>query len=205
MAHSNITGSDEVPQQAAGRGTADLGPSDSSDSGSDIAGTGGFGRDTEDDFESGSTSDTYRAGGAGADLGDAGLDSDSDSRGTGERRAAGRDDPGREAADISPDQITRDPGGLLGGEDREGIGLSSDHDDPRRSGELDLSEDLEDGRYGVAQEADVPRARGAPPSGPLGSEALGSDEPENEQAAERDQGSPVGGGGGEASRGRSAR
>ena len=65
-----------------GHGTSALGPSGSSDSGSDIVG-------------------------AGPDIGDADLDSDSDRRGTGERAAAGRDDVGTEGADIAPDRIER--------------------------------------------------------------------------------------------------
>jgi hypothetical protein len=62
-----------------GHGTRDLGPSDSSDSGSDLVG-------------------------AGADVGDADLDSDSDRAGTGERAAAGRDDV-VDGADIAPDHL----------------------------------------------------------------------------------------------------
>jgi hypothetical protein len=62
-----------------GHGTAALGPSDSSDSGSDVVN-------------------------AGPDLGDADLDSDSDRNGTGERGAATRD-TAIEGADISADHI----------------------------------------------------------------------------------------------------
>lgn len=193
MAHSNITGSDDIPTQAAGRSTADLGPSDTTDSGSDIVGAEGVGMDTADDFDSGSTSDSNRAAGAGLDIGDANLDSDSDSTGTGEYRAAGRDNAQREADDISPDQITRDPGGLLGGEDPEGIGVSSDRDDPLRNGELEMNEDLEDGRY-VMQETDVRDAAGSVNSAAIDNpaESLGYTDPENEQDPERDRGLPVG-------------
>ena len=65
-----------------GHGTGALGPSDSSDSGSDVHGFG-----------------------AERSLGDANLDSDSDRSGTGERMGATPDvefDPG---ADIAPDQV----------------------------------------------------------------------------------------------------
>jgi hypothetical protein len=70
-----------------GHGTAALGPSDSSDSGSDV-----------------------RGGGAERHLGDAGLDSDSDRNGTGERLGATPDTEIEEGADIAPDQIERIPG-----------------------------------------------------------------------------------------------
>jgi hypothetical protein len=66
-----------------GHGTAALGPSDSSDSGSDLGG---------------------RAPGL---LGDADLDSDSDAEGTGERGGVGSDP--REAADIDTDRIENMP------------------------------------------------------------------------------------------------
>ena len=77
-----------------GHGTAALGPSDSSDTGSDIA--GGPGLNEEDGMieAPGTTSDPdvdAEGATAGADIGDADLDSDSDRNGTGERGAAGRD------------------------------------------------------------------------------------------------------------------
>ena len=77
-----------------GHGTSALGPSDSSDSGSDLAGPD-----------------------AGANIGDANLDSDSDRNGTGERAAAGGDDA-VEGADIGTDHIEDIPG-EAGDEDEE--------------------------------------------------------------------------------------
>ena len=65
-----------------GHGTKDLGPSDSSDTGSDIAG-------------------------ASRGVGDLELDSDSDAEGTGERRGAYPAEEVPEAADIVPDRIER--------------------------------------------------------------------------------------------------
>lgn len=65
-----------------GHGTRNLGPSDSSDSGSDIVG-------------------------AGAGVGDLELDSDSDREGTGERRGADAREEVPEAADIEPDRIEK--------------------------------------------------------------------------------------------------
>jgi hypothetical protein len=77
-----------------GHGTGALGPSDSTDSGSDIVGGPGLNREDGLPLDRGTTSDPDRDG-AGAtaapDIGDADLDSDSDRYGTGERAAAGRD------------------------------------------------------------------------------------------------------------------
>ena len=77
-----------------GHGTAALGPSDSSDTGSDIAGGPGLNLDDGLIAPPGTTSDPdidAEGATAGADIGDADLDSDSDRGGTGERAAAGRD------------------------------------------------------------------------------------------------------------------
>jgi len=98
MAGSTLTHTgDEPPVTDRGRTTRDLGPGDSSDSGSDIVGGPGIGAEEAADalaLDRGTTSgpDSNRhATGAGADVGDRNLDSDSDSGGTGERDAAGRD------------------------------------------------------------------------------------------------------------------
>ena len=91
-----------------GHGTGALGPSDTSDSGSDLVGASGLAGEDMLDFDGGTTSDleASTAGGtAGPDVGDANLDSDSDSGGTGERAAAGRDSVARDGADIDVDQI----------------------------------------------------------------------------------------------------
>jgi hypothetical protein len=77
-----------------GHGTRALGPSDSTDSGSDIVGGPGLNRQDGLPLQQGTTSDPDRDGAgatAGPDVGDADLDSDSDRHGTGERAAAGRD------------------------------------------------------------------------------------------------------------------
>lgn len=79
-----------------GHGTSALGPSDSSDSGSDVQGTGstvdtggtGFERDPTADATFGS---------------DAGLESDTDSRGTGERASV--EGVAEDGADIDTDHI----------------------------------------------------------------------------------------------------
>lgn len=92
-----------------GHGTGALGPSDTSDSGSDLIGAAPLsGSDDILDLGSGTTSDLEAgsAGGtAGPDVGDADLDSDTDSGGTGERAAAGRDSVARDGADIDVDRI----------------------------------------------------------------------------------------------------
>ena len=93
-----------------GHGTAALGPSDSSDSGSDVVGgpglasqVDGFGLD-----HPGTTSDpeaSFADNTAGPDVGEANLDSDSDRNGTGERAAASRDTVIEDGADIGVDHI----------------------------------------------------------------------------------------------------
>ena len=98
-------GGPQVPKRIPGTGTDALGPSDTSDSGSDIVGADGAVDADDLDLSSGTNEGVRRARGAGADLGDANLDSDSDSGGTGERAEAGRDTLRREAPDIAPDHI----------------------------------------------------------------------------------------------------
>ncbi|MDC8757566.1 hypothetical protein [Janthinobacterium fluminis] len=79
-----------------GHGTGALGPSDSSDSGSDLRGAPGLAAGGKTDAEDGT---------AGPDVGDADLDSDTDAGGTGERAAAGRDTEVPDGADIDVDHI----------------------------------------------------------------------------------------------------
>lgn len=92
----------------AGHGTRALGPSDTSDSGSDLQGAPGFAQQTGFEFDSGTTSDMEQGTAhytAGPDIGDSDLDSDTDSTGTGERAAAGRDTVVPDGADIAIDRI----------------------------------------------------------------------------------------------------
>lgn len=89
-----------------GHTTGELGPSDSSDSGSDISGSSGLAQQDILDLGSGTTSDlelSTAGGTAGPDVGDANLDSDGG--GTGERAEAGRDSVARDGADIDVDHI----------------------------------------------------------------------------------------------------
>lgn len=119
-----------------GHGTDALGPSDSTDSGSDIV--GGPGLDTQEGLplQRGTTSDPdvdAMPTTAGPDLGDANLDSDSDRFGTGERAAVGRDstEPADEMlTEFDPDEPTsldvvddtayeREPGEIESNDDPE--------------------------------------------------------------------------------------
>jgi hypothetical protein len=108
-----------------GHSTSALGPSDTSDTGSDVAGGPGLALDLENQalpLGHGTTSDLDegRAGGtAGPDVGDSDLDSDSDSGGTGERAAAGRDSTVRDGADIDVDHIETAPDVPLSEEDTD--------------------------------------------------------------------------------------
>ncbi len=106
----------------SGHGTGALGPSDTSDSGSDLVGAAGLAGEDMLDLDGGTNSDleASSAGGtAGPDVGDANLDSDSDSGGTGERAAAGRDSVARDGADIDVDHIEAIPDVPLDEDDLE--------------------------------------------------------------------------------------
>lgn len=96
-----------------GHGTESLGPSDSSDSGSDLKGAPGLARQVDgfgldkppvNDLEEGFAGNT-----AGPDVGDADLDSDSDRYGTGERASVARDTTVDDGADIDTDRVERMP------------------------------------------------------------------------------------------------
>jgi hypothetical protein len=89
MATSSILGGERASTTSSGRDTDALGPSDSSDSGSDVQGERGF--------------DALDAGQIGGDRAD--LGSDSDASGTGERGSAVHDSDIVEGADIAPDRI----------------------------------------------------------------------------------------------------
>jgi hypothetical protein len=95
-----------------------IGPSDSSDSGSDLMGPGlidddmlGLDRGTNEDTEGG----YLAADDAGASLGDLGADEDSDSVGTGEHLTAGKEPDVRIGGDIAADRIVGPAEAGLGG------------------------------------------------------------------------------------------
>lgn len=121
MANSSILGGEKAPAQASGRGADALGPSDSSDSGSDIQGE-----------RRGLASDVNDAGAVPMD-----LDSDTDAAGTGERSSA-VGDPDVAGADIAPDHIE---GGVRDPLDDDALSLDSDEFDELA---VDESEDETD-------------------------------------------------------------
>ena len=92
-----------------GHGTAALGPSDSSDSGSDLHGAPGLASQVDgfglDKPGGGDIEDSFANYTAGPDVGDANLDSDSDRSGTGENASAPRDTLRADGADIDTDHI----------------------------------------------------------------------------------------------------
>ncbi len=92
MSQSSILGGDRAPQQARGRDAEMLGPSDTSDSGSDIQGATRLKTDTEEGQMGGATP--------------VDINSDSDAMGTGERAEA-VPEGARDGADIAPDRIAR--------------------------------------------------------------------------------------------------
>lgn len=103
---------DNIPepdrQLGKGHGTDSLGPSDTSDSGSDIQGNSRWAAESDLGLDRGTNEDSdggRRARSAGPDIGDANIDSDSDSSGTGERATAGRDSDIEMGSDIDIDRI----------------------------------------------------------------------------------------------------
>ncbi len=105
---------DNIPepdrQLAKGHDTDSLGPSDISDTGSDVQGGLRWADEMDIGLDKGTTEDPDTGRNdmtAGPDLGDASLDSDSDSSGTGERAAAGRDTDIEAGADISADRVDK--------------------------------------------------------------------------------------------------
>ncbi|MEP6740100.1 MAG: hypothetical protein ABJA61_06950 [Caldimonas sp.] len=119
MSQSSILGGDRAPRQARGRDAEALGPSDTSDSGSDIQGATRLKTDTEEgDFGGATPVDN---------------NSDSDSMGTGERAAAVPEGV-RDGADISPDRIARSKDALdsavsIGDDDDSIEALAADESD----------------------------------------------------------------------------
>jgi len=108
----------ESPDRSLGKGhgTDALGPSDISDTGSDVVGGPGFATNLDDDqlihLDEGTTSDpeaSHAGDTAGPDVGDANFSSDTDMGGTGERAAAGRDAVVKDGADIDTDRIVTIP------------------------------------------------------------------------------------------------
>lgn len=109
-------------KQPKGHGTGALGPSDSSDSGSDMAGPGAVDDDYVD-FDRGTNQDTeagkYDVADAGPSIGDLGMDENSDRFGTGEHLTAGKDPDIRVDGDRDTDRVVGpEEAGLGGGLDQ---------------------------------------------------------------------------------------
>ena len=151
MSHSSILGGDRAPQQAPGRDADTLGPSDSSDSGSDVQGATRLKTEPEEGEETGGATPVVE-------------DSDTDAGGTGERAEA-VPEGARDGADIAPDRIARSKDALdsadsITGNDDSIESLADDDgdDDERRRSEL--KEARADPRRGGATSADAPHAVG---------------------------------------------
>jgi hypothetical protein len=144
----NYPGGRRASDIPPGHDTRSLGPSDSSDSGSDMAGPGlidddalPLDRGTNEDQEAG-RSDVANAG---ASVGDDDMEDNSDRFGTGERRAAGKEPSAREASDITADRII--------GADEAGLGHGLDQAEEAQLGVRDDERDEYD-RIGGDLEAD---------------------------------------------------
>jgi hypothetical protein len=115
----------EPPDRSLGRGknVDALGPSDISDTGSDVVGGPGFSSNLDDDqvidLDRGTNEDLPGRHEAGPDIGDANYDADSDYGGTGERAAAGRDTSAKDGNDIDTDQVVSIPDVPLSEDDTE--------------------------------------------------------------------------------------
>lgn len=122
-----------------GHDTKSLGPSDSSDSGSDMAGPGL----TEDDMlnlDRGTNQDTeageHNVADAGPSIGDLGMDDTSDSQGTGEHLTAGKDPDIGVNADRGVDRVV--------GANEAGLGGGLDEAEEARLGKTD--EEIDEAR-----------------------------------------------------------
>jgi hypothetical protein len=102
-----------------GHTTGELGPSDTSDTGSDVTGGPGLIEGDVIGLDHGTNEDPERGSNAtaGATLGDMDLDSDTDSTGTGERKTAGREPRTPANIDREPYHIERIPDEPLSGVD----------------------------------------------------------------------------------------
>ena len=143
MTGSSTLDPDNFPESSdrslgKGHGIDALGPSDISDTGSDVVGGPGFSTNLDDDqlihLDEGTTSDlemSHAGDTAGPDVGDANFSSDSDVGGTGERASAGRDTVVKDGADIDTDRIESIPDLPLTEEDTEFLASAppTDEDD----------------------------------------------------------------------------
>ena len=146
MTHRNVPGIDA--EALSGRTNAHLGPSDSSDSASDLAGL-----DSLDDGDPNAPVDVALRddGRRSLTTGDALSDDASDAAGTGESRSAGAD-AGVEAADVDVDRVFT-PGGL--------DGANVDEDEDPDLAFLDDAERADSADPKDSEDADDPGRSGA--------------------------------------------
>ncbi len=161
MARSSLLGIEQAAAEFTGHDTASLGPSDTSDTGSDIIGIDGF--DDDDAMvpvDVAIDADRPHVGSAGDER--FGIDGGSDFGGTGERRSAGGDSGIADGADIAPDRIVSHPDADLDdeGDDAEVEALLAGLDDGGASESDDAEDDPDEDAVGVeADPALRPRAR----------------------------------------------
>jgi hypothetical protein len=124
MSQSSILGGDRAPQQARGRDDDLLGPSDTSDTGSDIQGATRLKTEPEEGELGGATPVV--------------TESDTDSMGTGDRAEA-VPEGARDGADIGPDRIARSKDALDSAES-----ISGDDDTIESLADSADDEDAED-------------------------------------------------------------
>ncbi len=145
MSNSSFMGGSEAPTYAPGRDVDALGPSDTSDSGSDIQGETQMPTAPDNAAEWGALT--------------TGGDNDSDALGTGERASA-TGDAGRDGADILPDRVF-DPDAEAAGDDELLAGVdAADLPDDTASGDDDEAIDAED-ENGVETDAVADAGRSA--------------------------------------------
>jgi hypothetical protein len=125
----NFPSADRNQNLPKGHDTRSLGPGDSSDSGSDMAGPGliddealPLDRGTNEDQEAGRDD----IADAGASIGDDHMDGNSDRYGTGERRAAGKEPSVRADNDLEIDRVIGADEAGLNETDEAQLGITED-------------------------------------------------------------------------------
>ena len=130
---------DEAPVTSLGHGTAALGPSDSSDSGSDVVGGPGMDEGLSDEQARRMPMSTTQ--GTGRDFGDIGLQSDSDRAGTGDRGSSGMD-----TTPVDQQLSVRSEGdGFDGLDDADLAELTDESSDPDVAAEREGEAPVDDG------------------------------------------------------------
>ena len=165
MGHSSLLGIDTAAAAPAGRTNVTLGPSDSSDSGSDVAGLAADEEDDDNEDLNTPVDVALRADGMRNLMpSDAMSGAASDAAGTGESRSAGAD-AGNEAADIGVDRV------FTPGSETDDAGEVADEDEDAdlmfidRMDQLDLAqagglEDEDDSVPGATLTNREPRSSG---------------------------------------------